>query len=188
MAKDFVHLHVHTQYSINNGLGNIRDYVNKAISDGMRGMAITDLGNMFGIKEFHDYVNRVNKRREKNGEEPFKPIFGCEICVEPNYHIILLAKNYQGYENLVRLVSYSYMFEHDGFPSTKRSLLKEYHDGIIVLSGGLLGEVSTKLLNDTISGAREAIEWYRSIFGEDYYLELQLHEVKDEYAIAYHEI
>lgn len=188
MAKDFIHLHVHTQYSINNGLGSIRDYVDKAISDGMSGMAITDLGNMFGIKEFHDYVNWVNKKREKNGEEPFKPIFGCEMCVEPDYHIILLAKNHQGYENLVRLVSYSYLFEHDGFPSTKRSLLKEYYEGLIVLSGGLSGEVSAKLLNENVSGAREAIEWYRSIFNEDFYLELQRHEVKDVSVIANREI
>ena len=155
MAKDFIHLHVHTQYSINNGLGSIKDYVDKAISYGMRGLAITDFGNMFGIMDFHDYVGRVNKKREKNGEEPFKPIFGCEMCVEPNYHIILLAKNYQGYKNLVKLVSYSYLFEHEESPCTKRSLLKEYHDGLIVLSGGLSGEVSTKLSNDFVSGARE---------------------------------
>ena len=188
MAKDFIHLHVHTQYSINNGLGRIRDYVDKAINDGMPGMAVTDFGNMFGIKEFHDYVKGVNKKREKNGEEPFKPIFGCEMCVEPDYHIILLAKNHHGYENLVRLVSYSFLFEHDEFPYTKRSLLREYHDGIIVLSGGLSGEVSSKLLNKNISGACESIEWYRSIFGDDFYLELQRNEVKDESIIANREI
>lgn len=188
MAKDFVHLHVHTQYSINNGLGCIRDYVDKAISDGMPGMAITDFGNMFGIKEFHDYVNRVNKRREKNGEEPFKPIFGCEMCVEPNYHIILLAKNYQGYKNLVTLVSNSFLYENIGEPQTNRSYLMHHHEGLIVLSGGISGEVATKLLNGNISGARETIEWYRSIFGDDYYLEFQRHEVKDVSVIANREL
>ena len=188
MAKDFIHLHVHTQYSINNGLGSIRDYVDKAISDGMSGMAITDLGNMFGIKEFHDYVNWVNKKREKNGEEPFKPIFGCEICVEPDYHILLLAKNHQGYENLVRLVSKSYLYKDGGAPKTNRSYLKYCHEGLIVLSGGISGEVATKLLSDNISGARETIEWYRSVFGEDYYLELQRHEVKDISVFANREI
>ena len=101
MAKDFIHLHVHSQYSIYKGLGCIRDLVNKAINDGMPGMALTDYGNMFGIKEFYDYVTRVNKKRKENGEEPFKPIFGCEMCVEPNYHIIVLAKNLEGYHNLI---------------------------------------------------------------------------------------
>lgn len=188
MTKDFIHLHVHTQYSINNGLGSIKDYVDKAISDGMRGMAITDFGNMFGIKEFHDYVSRVNKKREKNGEEPFKPIFGCEMCVEPNYHIVLLAKNYQGYKNLVWLISRSYHYKDGGAPKTNRSRLKDYHEGLIVLSGGISGEVATKLLSDNISGARETIEWYRSVFGEDYYLELQRHEVKDISVFANREI
>lgn len=188
MAKDFVHLHVHTQYSINNGLGNIRDYVNKAISDGMRGMAITDLGNMFGIKEFHDYVNRVNKRREKNGEEPFKPIFGCEMCVEPNYHIILLAKNYQGYKNLVSLVSRSWTEGFNEIPRANRDDLERYHEGLIVLSGCIAGEVPTKFLSGDIYGAREAIEWYHRVFGNDYYLELERHEVKDASVDANREI
>ena len=103
MAKGFIHLHVHSQYSIYKGLGRIRDLVNKAISDGMPGMALTDLGNMFGIKEFHDYVTGLNKKRKEKGEEPFKPILGCEMCVEMDYgfviNIIVLAKNYQGYSN-----------------------------------------------------------------------------------------
>ena len=184
MAKDFIHLHVHSHYSINKGLGRIRDLVNKAINDGMSGMALTDSGNMFGIREFHDLVCYKNKKRIENGEEPFKPILGCEMCVEPNYHIIALAKNFQGYENLIRLVSFSWLNEYGDIPCTSRSNLKKYHEGLIVLSGSLSGEVSSKLLKDNILGAREAIEWYHSIFGDDYYIELQRHEAKDVSVIA----
>ena len=188
MAKDFIHLHVHSQYSIYKGLGCIRDLVNKAINDGMPGMALTDYGNMFGIKEFYDYVTRVNRKRKENGEEPFKPIFGCEMCVEPNYHIIVLAKNLQGYKNLIQLVSDSWIYGHDEKPCTSRSDLRHYHEGLIVLSGCLSGEVPSKLLKDNISGAREAIEWYHSIFGDDYYIELQRHKVKDVAVIANRDI
>ena len=179
MAKDFIHLHVHSHYSIYKGLGRIRDLVNKAINDGMPGMALTDLGNMFGIKEFHEYVTRVNKKREANGEEPFKPILGCEMCVEPNYRIVVLAKDLQGYKNLIDLVSKSWNHVCEEKPCTNRSYLKRYHEGLIVLSGSLSGEVSSKILKDNISGAREAIEWYHSIFGDDYYIEVQRHEVED---------
>jgi len=188
MAKDFIHLHVHSHYSIYKGLGRIRDLVNKAINDGMPGMALTDLGNMFGIKEFHDWVCYRNKKRIENGEEPFKPILGCEMCVEPNYHIIVLAKNLQGYKNLIQLVSDSWIYGYDEKPCTNRSGLKHYHEGLIVLSGSLSGEVPSKLLKDNISGAREAIEWYHSIFGDDYYIELQRHEVKDVAVIANRDI
>lgn len=188
MAKEFIHLHVHSHYSINKGLGRIRNLVNKAINDGMPGMALTDLGNMFGIREFHDLVCYKNKKRIENGEAPFKPILGCEMCVEPNYHIIVLAKNLQGYENLIRLVSFSWLNEYGDLPCTCRSNLKTYHEGLIVLSGSLSGEVPSKLLKDNISGAREAIEWYHSIFGDDYYIELQRHEVKDVAVIANRDI
>lgn len=188
MAKDFIHLHVHTQYSINNGLGSMRDYVDKAISDGMPGMAITDFGNMFGIKEFHEYVKGVNKRREKNGEKPFKPIFGCEMCVEPNYHLVVLAKNYQGYKNLVSLVSCSWTEGFNEIPRANRNDLERYHEGLIILSSCIAGEVPTKFLSGDIYGAREAIEWYHRVFGDDYYLELERHEVKDASVDANREI
>ena len=188
MSKDFIHLHVHSHYSIYKGLGRIRDLVNKAINDGMPGMALTDLGNMFGIKEFHDYVIGINKKRKEKGEAPFKPIIGCEMCVEPNYHIVVLAKNLQGYQNLISLVSFSWLNEYSEKPCTSRSYLKNYHEGLIVLSGSLSGEVPSKLLKDNISGAREAIEWYHSIFGDDYYIELQRHEVKDVAVIANRDI
>lgn len=188
MAKEFIHLHVHTQYTINNGLGRIRDYVEKAIGDGMRGLAITDFGNMFGIKEFHDYVSWLNKKREKNGEKPFKPIFGCEMCVEPNYHLVVLAKNYQGYKNLVSLVSRSWTEGFNKISRTNRNDLKRYHEGLIVLSGCIAGEIPTKFLSGDIFGAREAIEWYHKVFGEDYYIELERHEVVDNSVDANREI
>lgn len=188
MAKDFIHLHVHSHYSINKGLGRIRDLVNKAIDDGMPGMALTDFGNMFGIKEFHDYVTRLNIKREETGEEPFKPIFGCEMCVEPNYHIIVLAKNLEGYESLISLALFSRINENGEIPYIRRTSLKMHHEGLIVLSGGLSGEVSSKLLKDNISGARETIEWYHSIFGDDYYIELQRHEVEDVAVFANRDI
>lgn len=188
MAKDFVHLHVHSHYSLYKGLGRIRDLVNKAVNDGMPGMALTDYGNMFGIKEFHNYVSGINKKRKKNGEEPFKPILGCEMCVEPNYHIIVLAKNFLGYENLITLVSLSWKNDYNERPCISRSTLKSLHEGLIVLSGSLSGEVPSKLLKDNISGARESIEWYHSIFGDDYYIELQRHKVNDVAVIANRDI
>ena len=159
----------------------------------MRGMAITDHGDMFGIKEFHDYVGGVNKERKGKGLEPFKPIFGCEMYVsrygskslkddkkhQSGYHLIVLAKNYQGYKNLIKLVSRSWT---DGFymrPRTDREDLERYHEGLIVCSACIAGEVPAKILKGDIAGAREAIEWYHRVFGDDYYLELQRHEVKD---------
>ena len=191
--EDFIHLHVHTYFSILDGQSKIKNLVNKALKDGMRGMAITDHGNMFGIKEFHDIVHDINADRKNSGEEPFKPIFGCEMYVsrhgskslrrgkedQSGYHLIVLAKNYQGYKNLIKLVSRSWT---DGFymrPRTDREDLERYHEGLIVCSACIAGEVPKKILDGDINGAREAIEWYHSLFGDDYYLELQRHEVTD---------
>ena len=191
--EDFIHLHVHTYYSILDGQSKIKDLVKKAIGDGMRGMAITDHGNMFGMKEFHDIVNDVNKGRKKEGLEPFKPIFGCEMYVakhgpkeqkngredQSGYHLIVLAKNYKGYKNLIKLVSNSWVDGYYMRPRTDRADLERYHEGLIVCSACIAGEVPRKILNGDLAGAREAIEWYHNLFGEDYYLELQRHEVKD---------
>ena len=191
--EDFIHLHVHTYYSILDGQSKIKDLVNKAIGDGMRGMAITDHGDMFGIKEFHDIVMGVNKGRKKEGLEPFKPIFGCEMYVsrhgskslrrgkedQSGYHLIVLAKNYQGYKNLIKLVSNSWTDGYYMRPRTDREDLEKYHEGLIVCSACIAGEVPKKILNGDMKGAREAVEWYRRVFGDDYYLELQRHEVKD---------
>ncbi len=190
--QDFVHLHVHTYYSILDGQSSIQKLVDKAVADGMRGMAITDHGDMFGIKEFWDCCQAVNSKRKKEGLEPFKPILGCEMYVahhrkedragkedRSGYHLIVLAKNYQGYKNLIKLVSNSWT---DGFymrPRTDRADLERHHEGLIVCSACIAGEVPAKILKGDIDGAREAVEWYRRVFGDDYYLELQRHEVKD---------
>ncbi len=191
--EDFVHLHVHTYYSILDGQSSIQRLVTKAINNGMRGMAITDHGDMFGIKDFFDYCQGVNSQRKKEGLEPFKPIFGCEMYVAHHrkedkvkehgdmsgYHLIVLAKNYHGYKNLIKLVSRSWV---DGFymrPRTDREDLERYHEDLIVCSACIAGEVPKKILAGDMAGAREAVEWYKRVFGDDYYLELQRHEVKD---------
>ena len=191
--EDFVHLHVHTYYSILDGQSSIKKLVDKAIANGMKGMAITDHGDMFGIKEFHDYVGGINKGRKKEGLEPFKPIFGCEMYVSRyggkdlrrgkedmgGYHLIVLAKNYKGYKNLIKLVSNSWVDGYYMRPRTDRADLEKYHEGLMVCSACIAGEVPHKILEGDIAGAREAIEWYHGIFGDDYYLELQRHEVTD---------
>ncbi len=191
--QDFVHLHVHTHYSILDGQSPVSKLVAKAAGDGMRGMAITDHGNMFGIKEFSDCCAELNAKRRQEGLKPFKPIFGCEMYVARRnkeqkehdkgdiggHHLVVLAKNLAGYHNLVKLVSRAWT---DGFylrPRTDRKDLEKYHEGLIVCSACLAGEVPAKIWDGDIEGAREAIEWYHGIWGEDYYLELQRHEVTD---------
>ncbi len=190
--QDFVHLHVHTQYSLLDGQAAIPKLVEKAIKDGMRGMAVTDHGNMMGIKEFFNYCNKRNKKLKDEGKEPFKPIFGCEMYVaartlydrdkdldRARYHLIVLAKNEVGYHNLVKLVSKSWV---DGFynrPRTDHAELEKHAEGLIVCSACLAGEIPRLILNGDLKGAEERILWYKRIFGDDYYLELQRHEVKD---------
>ncbi len=191
--QDFVHLHVHTYYSLLDGQSSIPQLVDKALADGMRGMAVTDHGNMYGIKELFDYCSGVNRRRAAEGLAPFKPICGCEVYVAHRsksqrehekgdmggYHLIILAKNLTGYHNLVQIVSRAWV---DGFymrPRTDRADLEQFHEGLIVCSACLAGEVPRKLYADDLAGAREAIEWYKGVFGDDYYLELQRHEVSD---------
>ena len=196
--EDFIHLHVHTHYSILDGQSKVNKIVDKAVADGMKGMAITDHGVMFGIKEFADYCSGINKGRKKEGLEPFKPIFGCEMYVarhhktdkiaengdKSGYHLIVLAKNIQGYKNLIQLVSRAWV---DGFyyrPRTDREDLEKYHEGLIVCSACIAGEVPAKILRGDMEGAREACEWYHRVFGDDYYLELQRHEVTDPTLLA----
>ena len=183
--QGFVHLHVHTYYSILDGMSPIPRLVEKAAGNGMRGLAVTDHGNMFGIKELFDCCADLNKKRKEEGLEPLKPIAGCEMYVakskeeknkdEKPFHLIVLAKNLTGYHNLVKLVSRSWT---DGFyhrPRTDRKDLEEFHEGLIICSACIAGEVPAKILNNDLAGAREAIEWYHGIWGEDYYLELQRH-------------
>ena len=196
--EDFVHLHVHTYYSILDGQSSIKKLVDKAIGNGMKGMAITDHGDMFGIKEFFDYCKGINDGRKEKGLEPFKPIFGCEMYVARHrkedkvkehgdmsgYHLIVLAKNYRGYKNLIKLVSRSWVDGYYMRPRTDRADLEKYHEDLIVCSACIAGEVPHKILQGDIAGAREAIEWYHRVFGDDYYLELQRHEVKDPHILA----
>lgn len=191
--EDFVHLHVHTYYSILDGMSSIRKLVDKAIDDGMKGLAITDHGDMFGIKEFFNYVEAVNKKLRKEGKPLFKPILGCEMYVArrkktdkvkdagdmSGKHLVVLAKNLQGYKNLIKLVSRSWV---DGFymrPRTDKEDLERYHEGLIVSSACLAGEVPSHILKGNVDAARESIAWFKRVFGDDYYLELQRHEVTD---------
>ena len=192
--EDFIHLHVHTYYSILDGQSPVEKLVDKAVANGMRGMAITDHGNMFGVKELYNYCNKINGKLKEQGKEPFKPIFGCEMYVARRtkadrvkekgdaggYHLIVLAKNYHGYKNLIKLVSRAWV---DGFyskPRTDRADLEKYHEDLIVCSACIAGEVPAKILKGDIAGAREACEWYHNLFGDDYYLELQRHKVPDD--------
>ena len=182
----FVHLNVHSHYSINDGCASIRELVDAAIKDKMPGVAITDNGKMFGVMEFFDYVSRINTERRQKGKKPFKPIIGCELYVAPGvkedkklckhckgYRLTVLAKNYQGYKNLIKIVSNSWT---DGFymrPRTDHHDLEKYHEGVIALSGGIGSEVYSHIVSDDIAGLDATIKWYKQTFGEDYYLELQ---------------
>ncbi|WP_346709559.1 DNA polymerase III subunit alpha [Phocaeicola salanitronis] len=222
--QDFVHLHVHTQYSILDGQASISRLVDKAMANGMKGIAITDHGDMFGIKEFFNYVNKKNggtngeikdlkkkvaalesgKVESENPEADiaackeqievakkklFKPIIGCEMYVARNrltdkngkpdqggYHLIVLAKNLKGYHNLIKLVSKAWTQGFYMRPRTDRSELEKYHEGLIVCSACLGGEVPRRITAGQFAEAEEAIQWYKNLFGEDYYLELQRHK------------
>ena len=222
----FTHLHVHSHYSILDGMSKIPDLVDKCIQNGMYSIALTDHGNMFGIKDFADYVNKVNGKvkdkikeveKEKNriesdesgelGEEEkmskiadlnsqlstlhsqfFKPIFGIETYCAPvdihkrdgrqdrGWHLILLAKNKQGYHSLCKLSSIAYT---DGFyynPRIDHSLLEKYHEGLICCSACLGGELPQKIMNGDMVGAGQTVMWFKNLFGDDYYIELQRHK------------
>ena len=190
---DYVHLHVHTYYSILDGQASIKALVDKAIADGMAGMAVTDHGSMMGIKDFTNYCNRVNARRKAEGKPPFKPVIGCEVYVAhgakeskskdkgdlERFHLILLAKNLRGYKNLIKIVSRAWT---DGFymrPRTDHADIERYHEGLICCSACIAGEVPAKIIKGDIKGAEQTMLWYKSIFGDDYYIELQRHEVTD---------
>lgn len=182
----FVHLNVHSHYSIMDGCASIRELVDAAIKDKMLGIAITDNGNMSGVMEFFDYVSRINNERRQKGKKPFKAIIGCELYVAPDakedkklgkhcngHSLTVLAKNYQGYKNLIKIVSNSWT---DGFymrPRTDRADLEKYREGIIVLSGGIGSEVFTRFSDGDMSELDETIRWYRKTFAEDFYIELR---------------
>ena len=186
-APNFVHLNVHSHYSILNGCSTIQQIVDSAIKNRMPGIAITDYGNMFGIMEFIEYVARINKERQEKGKKPFKPIIGCELYVTKHgskeqkngvkdikgYHLTVLAKNLIGYKNLMKIVSHAWT---DGFyaaPRTDRKDLEQYHEGFIVLSGGFGSEVFTLAMKEDMKALDDTIKWYKQVFGCDYYLEIR---------------
>lgn len=190
---DFVHLHVHSQYSILDGQAAIKKLVDKAVADGMRGIAITDHGNMMGIKEFFNYVGNLNKG--KSDEEKFKPIIGCEVYVAERrlfnkeqkedmrgHHLILLAKNEKGYHNLVKIVSKAWSEGYYYNPRTDKTEIEKYHEGVICCSACLGGEIPQLLMKGEKEKAEETVMWFKNVFGDDFYLELQLHKATVERA------
>ena len=187
----FTHLHVHSQYSILDGQASIKALVGKAHADGMSALALTDHGTMFGIKEFWNACkseNYGNKDVAKDQWYKVKPILGCETYVavrgienkstkedRSGDHLILLAKNYTGYKNLLKLISLS---STEGFyykPRIDKPLLEKYHEGLIVSTACIGGEIPQKIMANDIPAAEEAIKWFKSVFGPDFYLELQRH-------------
>ena len=186
-TPNFVHLNVHSHYSILNGCFTIQQIVDSAIKNRMPGIAITDYGNMFGIMEFIEYVAHINNERHEKGKKPFKPIIGCELYVTKHgskeqkngvkdikgYHLTVLAKNLIGYKNLMKIVSNAWT---DGFyaaPRTDRKDLEQYHEGLIVLSGGFGSEVFTHIYKEDMAALEETIKWHKQVFGCDYYLEIR---------------
>jgi DNA polymerase III subunit alpha len=213
----FVHLHVHSYYSILDGMSSIAGLVDTATKYGMNSIALTDHGNMFGIKEFYNYVKKKNAKvkdqikaleselkndaltsgqreelqhqLDKARLQIFKPILGCEAYVarrsrnskeiqedRSGYHLVLLAKNKKGYQNLCKLVSYGWM---DGFyyrPRIDHEILEKYSEGLIASSACLGGEIHKKVESGNLKAAEEAAMWYKRVFGDDYYIELQRHK------------
>lgn len=224
----FVHLHVHTQFSLLDGQASVNALIEKAYNDGMRAIAVTDHGSMFGIK---DFFNKSNKKNEKaldtisnlkkeqaalqgksarSAEDDarldeipkllaeaeaslFKPIIGCECyCAHESrfkkdtkdemggWHLVVLAKTLKGYHNLVKLVSYAWTEGFYGKPRIDKELLERYHEDLIVCSACLGGEVPQKILAGKLKAAEDAVLWFKSLFGDDYYLELQRHQTDRE--------
>lgn len=178
----FAHLHVHTQYSILDGASAISKLIDKAKAMEMEAIAITDHGNMFGVKEFHNTATRKG----------IKPLIGCEIYVAKRSvsdvsgkedrsgdHLILLAKNLTGYKNLVKLVSTAWTKGFYYKPRVDKDLLAQYHEGLIASSACLAGEIPDEILNGSTAGAEAALKSYLDIFGDDFYLEVMRHETHD---------
>ena len=174
----FVHLHVHTQYSILDGQASIENLFNRAEELGMPGLAITDHGNMYGVKEFFKYAAK---------HPSVKPIIGCEIYVSKGdhrvkekgyYHLILLAKNYNGYKNLMKIVSTGHLEGMYYKPRVSHEVIEKYHEDLICSSACMAGEIPRMILAGDIAGAEKAIEWHKRVFKDDYYLEVMLHKTE----------
>jgi DNA polymerase-3 subunit alpha len=179
---NFNHLHVHTQYSLLDGAASISDLAKKAKEDGMKALAITDHGNMFGAFKFHQEVKKAG----------IKPIIGCEFYLvedrtkkefskgdkDNRFHQLFLAKNEIGYKNLSKLCSLGYIEGmYSKYPRIDKSLVPEYHEGLIATSCCIGAEIPQALLNGEDSKAEELLKWWLDIFGEDYYIELQRHKL-----------
>ena len=174
----FVHLHVHTQYSILDGQSSIENLFNRAEELGMPALAITDHGNMYGVKEFFKYAKK---------HPNVKPIIGCEIYVSKGdhrvkekgyYHLILLAKNYDGYLNLVKIVSEGHINGMYYKPRVSHEIIEKYHEGLICSSACMAGEVPRAILAHDDKAVEEAILWHKRVFGDDYYLEVMKHKTE----------
>ncbi|MFA7358328.1 MAG: DNA polymerase III subunit alpha, partial [Bacteroidales bacterium] len=185
--SSFVHLHVHSQYSILDGQASVQALVDKAVADQMPAIALTDHGNMFGAKEFHNYVKAKNAQTQT----AIKPIIGCEVYVARNgkelhrkevkedargWHLILLAKNFTGYKNLIKIVSRAWTDGYYYCARTDHKDLETYREGLIASSACLGGEIPSQILNGNLDQAEQSIRWFKKVFGDDFYLELQRHK------------
>lgn len=181
--SEFVHLHVHSEFSLLDGANRIKDLPVRAKELGMDAIAITDHGVMYGAIDFY-------KACQKEG---IKPIIGCEVYVAPRsrfdkepgrdnhyYHLILLAKNKEGYQNLSKLVSLGFLDGYYYKPRIDRDILEQYHEGLICLSACLAGEVNQAFLNGQMEKAEEIALWHKQIFGEDYYIEIQNNGIQEQ--------
>ena len=185
----FVHLHVHTQYSILDGFSDMGKLFKRAVELGMPALAITDHGNMYGVKEFFKVAG---KYRNEDKSYKVKPIVGCEVYVTRHYdhklkdaahrayyHLILLAKDPTGYRNLMKIVSIGHIEgSYYGKPRVTHEIIEKYHEGLICCSACLAGEIPRALVAGDWDGACKAVEWHKSVFGDDYYLEVQLHKTE----------
>jgi DNA polymerase-3 subunit alpha len=185
-SQDFVHLHVHSEFSLLDGLSPVKHIVDAAKRNGMRSVALTDHGNMYGAIDFYSYAKSAG----------VKPILGVETYVSPRgmsdkvgtqdrnyFHLVLLAKNLEGYHNLIKLVSRASLEGYYYKPRIDRALLAEHANGLIALSACYSGEPSRAILESDFNRAKEAAGWYREVFGKDYFLELQDHGNPDDQTV-----
>ena len=200
MSK-FSHLHVHTQYSLLDGAANIGSLYKKAVKDNMPALAITDHGNMFGAFEFVSQAWKNTKvvGKDADGKDilapTVKPIVGCEFYVvedrfiktftkeqkDKRYHQVLLAKNSVGYQNLVKLTSLGYIEGmYSKYPRVDKALIEKYHEGIIATTCCIGAYVPQTILNEGEEKAEKEFKWWLDLFGEDYYIEIQRHNIKEQ--------